>query len=379
MGLNWHAVDNFGEFRWKSSFTLNAIPDLEKAISEDNYGAFRINATLAGITWRRICDPHSVYYLYTRKNAGKILRALLEIGKEDRTEFNAAELLYNMFFKPNTAFEDIIRGFAKYPVLEYKERVEMIRDAMEVTGFISRTYCNKHEKKLSGASIDKIHDLFEELFPGENLFPARFGTWTDERDGEVYGTVRIEDSEWIRMPLKYGMGPDGLISLEEFLAKENEIIPNGWHLPDHHLITSVRNHSYIPMGTPAEDRKLFDGTDRKTVAALLSKDAPWPLVKEDMNYIPGGQQPIRGSDEWNEQIGQSGLDFRPTYGTGDSRESTVMTIISKDDCGDTARQYFSLKNNEYYLFDEPECASDTNRYDTKVYERCCVLLCRDVK
>ena len=56
-----------------------------------------------------------------------------------------------------------------------------------------------------------------------------------------------------------------------------------------------------------------------------------------------------------------------------------MTIISKDDCGDTARQYFSLKNNEYYLFDEPECASDTNRYDTKVYERCCVLLCRDVK
>jgi hypothetical protein len=379
MGLNWHAVNNFGEFRWKSSFTLNPIHDLEKAISEDNYGAFRINASLAGITWHRVCDPHSVYYLYTIKSAGKILRALLGIGKEDRTEFNAAELLYNMFLQPNTAFEDIIRGFAKYPVLEYEERVEMLREAMDVTCFVSRTYCNEHNKKLSGASIDKIHDLFEELFPGKNLFPARFGTWTDERDGEVYGTVRIEDSEWIRMPLKYGMGPDGLISLEEFLAKENEIIPEGWHIPGCGDTISVRDHSYIPMDIPAEDRKLFDGTDRKTIAALLSKDSPWPLIKSDMNLVSGGQTPVRGSDKWNEQIGQSGLDFRPTYGTGDSRESTVMTIISKNNRGDTVRQYFSLEHNEYCPFDEPECARDPNRYDTKVYERCCVLLCRDVK
>ena len=75
MGLNWRDLNDFREFRWKSSFTQNAIPDLEKAISEDNYGAFRINAALAGITWHRICDPHSVYYLYTIKIAGKILRA----------------------------------------------------------------------------------------------------------------------------------------------------------------------------------------------------------------------------------------------------------------------------------------------------------------
>ena len=377
MRQKWGDLNNFKEFRWKSSFTLNPVPELEKAIGVDNYGAFRINATLAGIAWRRICDPHSVYYLYTIKHAGKILRALLEIGKEDRTEFNATELIYNVFLDPNTAFEDIIRGFAKYPVLEYEKRVEVIGSAMTVTDFVSKTYCNRHSKKLSGASIDKIHDLFEELFPGENLFPARFGTWTDERDGEVYGTVRIEDAEWIRRPLKYGMGPDGLISLEEFLAKENEIIPEGWRLPGHDL-TRVYVHSYIPMDTPTEDRKLFDGADRRTIAALLSKDSPWPLVKEEMSTI-SGQYPVRGSDEWNEQIGQSGLDFRPTYGTGDSRESTVMTLISKDNYDHTERQYFSLKCNEYCLFDEPRCARDPNRYDTKVYERCCVLLCRDVK
>ena len=168
MGLKWGDLNKFGEFRWKSSFTLNAIPELEKAIGVDNYGSFRINAALAGITWHRICDSHSVYYLYTIKQAGKILGKLLEIGKEDRTEFNAAELLYNVFLEPNSAFEDIIRGFAKYPVLEYEKRVEMIREAMTATNFVSKTYCNGHKMKLSGASLDKMHDLFEGLFPGEN-------------------------------------------------------------------------------------------------------------------------------------------------------------------------------------------------------------------
>lgn len=74
----------FGDYRAKYSFTRSSNGDLERYINEDNYGAFRINTALSGITWHRICDPHSIYYLYS-KTAGKILRALLKIGKEDRT------------------------------------------------------------------------------------------------------------------------------------------------------------------------------------------------------------------------------------------------------------------------------------------------------
>ena len=80
----------------------------------------------------------------------------------------------------------------------------------------------------------------------------------------------------------------------------------------------------------------------------------------------------------NEQVGQNGFDFKPTYGTGDSRESTVMTIVANYH-GKLERRCFRLFN-DYNLWREPECSrdNDPDRYDACVYERCCVLLCREI-
>ena len=363
--------DFYREYRWKSSFTQSVNTDLEKAIAEDNHGAFRIQIMKLNIPWRRVCESHSVYYLYSIKRAGKILHGLLKRGKEDRTEFNAWELLWNVLKEPNTAFEEVIRGFAEYPCLTHDEKAEMLRDAILVTGFLELVY-NGNER--SAEEIDKIHDLFEELFPGKNLFPERFGTWTDPRNGEVYGTVRLLNRVWLRTPLKYGMESDGLISEEAFRDVAKEIVPDGWRVP------GDGDTAYIcanPVSEIGDDGKItLFGSQESSKATCLAKDAPWPLLASDFAYV--GDDSKKGGDAWNREIGMSGLDLRPTYGTGDSRESTVITFMFQSSRGEFRRMAWSLAGSRnYYPFYAPACREFPDRYDAKVYERACVLLCKD--
>jgi uncharacterized protein (TIGR02145 family) len=365
---------DFTDFRYKGGYTRVRNEALEKAICEDNYGAFRIQLMKQDMMWHRICDPHQVSYLYD-KHAGKILRMLLKIGKEDRTKFDAWTLLWNTLRNPNEAFGEIIRGFAEYPCLNNDEKADMLAAAVQTTYFLDKTYgLSNHGWRRSTIEIDKIHDLFEELFPGKNPLPERFGTWTDTRDGQVYGTVRIRRLEWLRMPLKFGMDEDGLISEEAFQQKAAEIIPDGWRVPCDDDLYGV----FVQTVSDPDADTMFGGMSASK-ACSLAKDAPWPLIANDMAYPCTDDE--QGSDKWNREIGISGLDLRPTYGTGDSRESTVTTFITFRGHGRYERRAFSLQRCSRYpgceSYYEPECRKYPNRYDAKVYERACVLLCRE--
>lgn len=264
-------------------------------------------------------------------------------------------------------FENIVRGFAAYPFLEHDEKVNMLKAAIVFTNFVNNAFACR-----GTVSLIRIRDFFEELFPGENLFPARFGKWTDTRDGETYKTIRIRDTEWLCAPLKYGMGPDGLISLDEFKKNGKTILPDGWRLPTEYNVDCLWNERLIPED--ASDTSIFCDEDT-AYCALLAKDSFWPITEEDMTDYDDTEY---GSEEWNRQIGVAGTDFRPTYGTGDSRESTVMTILCTGINGERGigRLAFSLYDHGFM---EPECVDKPWRYDAKVYERCCLLLCRDVK
>lgn len=364
----------FRSYRSKYSFTRSSKGNLEKYINEDNYGAFRINTALSGITWHRICDPHSIYYLYS-KSAGKILRALLKIGKEDRTVFPVWTLLYNTLMDPNTAFEEIIRGFAECPAIDRDAKLQMLKDGMEYTQFVNKAFGCGEPFDIGGYTQEKLHNLFEELFPGEGLFPHRFGTWTDERDGTVYGTVRCRNLEWLRMPLKYGMDSDGLISIGDFKDRAESILPSGgWSVPSDRELDSIR----ILQNVPRDPNVLF-GSEEYGKAPFLSKEGCWPILPCDYASRNSAEDGYNsGSRIWNEQVGQNGFDFKPTYGTGDSRESTVMTIIANYH-GKLERRCFRLFN-DYNLWREPECSrdNDPDRYDARVYERTCILLCREI-
>ncbi len=369
-----HPVD-FSDFRYKSGYTRVRNEELETAISEDSYGAFRIQIMKQDIMWHRICDPHQVCYLYD-KCAGSILRMLLKTGKEDRTKFDAWTLLWNAFNAPNRVFEEIVRGFAEYPCMDADSKADMLAAAVQVTNFMEKTYgTSTYGWRRSPIELDNIHDLFEELFPGKNPFPERFGTWTDARDGQVYGTVRIRGLEWLRAPLKFGMGEDGLISEEQFREKASEIIPEGWRIPNDDDMYGV----FVQTVTDPDNNVMFYDM-RATKAASLATDAPWPLIANDMGYPNTDDE--QGSDKWNREIGISGLDLRPTYGTGDSRESTVTTFMFREH-GRYERRAFSLYRSNRYpgneSYFEPECREYPNRYDAKVYERVCVLLCRDAE
>jgi hypothetical protein len=364
---------DFGNYRSKYSFNRGKDDDLEKAINEDNYGVFRVKASLAGITWHRICDPHSIYYLYT-KRAGKILRELLKIGKEDRTVFPVWTLLYNTLTNPHTAFEEIIRGFAECSAIDRDAKLQMLKDCMEYTEFVNRAFGIGGAFDIGGYTQEKLYHLFEELFPGEGLFPHRFGTWTDDRDGTVYGTVRCRSLEWLRMPLKFGMDSDGLISIGDFQVRSESILPSGWHVPSDSELDSLR----ILQNVPRDPNVLF-GAEEYGKAPFLSKDGCWPILPGDYACRNRGEDGYkRGSLIWNEQVGQNGFDFKPTYGTGDSRESTVMTTIVNYN-GRYERRCFRLFT-DYNLFREPECSrqNDPDRYDACVYERTCIMLCREI-
>ena len=357
---------NFSDFRHKGSFTKIRNAEIENAINNDCYGAFRIACTLYGLTWRKICDLHSINYLID-KNASKILRSLIELGKEDKTTLDVWSILCHILKEEDANFENVVRGFAAYPLLEHNEKVEMLKAAMVRTDFVDTVF-----ESCGTVNLIRIHDFFEELFPGENLFPARFGNWTDTRDGETYKTIRIQNTtEWLCAPLKYGMGPDGLISLDEFKKNAKTILPDGWRLPTEEDADVLGNERLLPYD--AGDTSIFCNEDT-SYCALLAKDSFWPItewdtIDEDVKY---------GSEEWNRQFGVTGTDFRPTYGTGDSRESTVMTILCTDIDGKrgVGRLAFSLYTRG---FEEPECVDKPWRYNAKVYERCCILLCRDIK
>lgn len=357
---------NFSDFRRKSSFTKNRNSEIEKAIDNDCYGAFRIACALDGLTWNKICDLRSIDYLL-RENASKIVGKLIEVGKEDKTTIDVWSILCRVLEKKGANFENVVRGFAAYPFLEHNEKVEMLKAAMFRTQFVREAF-----EDCGTVNLIRIRDFFEELFPGENLFPARFGNWTDTRDGEIYKTIRLRDTEWLCAPLKYGMGPDGLISLDEFKKNRNTILPDGWRLPTEDDVGCLENERLVPGD--ADDTSIFcpEGIAH---CALVAKDSFWPITEDDMTDEDFAEY---GSEEWNRQIGMTGTDFRPTYGTGDSRESTVMTILCTGINGNrgVGRLAFSLYNHG---FEEPECVNKPWRYDAKVYERCCLLLCRDSK
>lgn len=322
---------------------------------------------LDGITWNKICDLRSINYLL-HENANKIVRKLIEVGKEDKTKIDVWSILCCVLERKGANFENVVRGFAAYPFLEHEEKVEMLKAAMFRTEFVDDAFDSCGTVKLI-----RLRDFFEELFPGENLFPARFGNWTDTRDGETYKTIRLRNVEWLCAPLKYGMGPDGLISLDEFKKNRKTILPDGWRLPTGDDADCLGNERLVPED--AGDTSIFCNEDT-AYCALLAKDSFWPITEEDMTDYEGVEY---GSEEWNHRIGMTGTDFRPTYGTGDSRESTVMTIL----CTGTTFGERGVRRLAFSLyscgFEEPECANKPWRYDAKVYERCCLLLCRDIK
>ncbi|MDR3000574.1 MAG: hypothetical protein LBU89_04845 [Fibromonadaceae bacterium] len=72
----------------------------------------------------------------------------------------------------------------------------------------------------------------------EKTFPIKYSTFTDERDGRIYRTVRINKLEWMDEDLKYYYkGSDKPI--DEFGRRYTYhmtqlVMPSGWRLPKLH-------------------------------------------------------------------------------------------------------------------------------------------------
>ena len=359
---------------YRQKFCGKSTPELEKTINNDNYGAFRIQCTLTDIPWRTIVNERSLRYLFER-GAYKILAGLIRSGKEGRTTIDAERIVANTIVE--FAEQHIGVDELEAVLTVFKEKnpsaARIVKKICRQIGFENFIYGNPMgwitpnyytdpaKSTMSHSSngydfitIDDTVKGFESLFPGEDVIPKRIGSWTDERDGEVYRTVRVQNVEWLATSLKYGMDEDGFISQEDFNDRFESIIPNGWRLPTHEEASRI-----WPM-------KVTRWGGALSTAVLLDKNAGWIVNSSDFAIREVSRE---------EEIGASGFALRPTH-VGKNRMSTVCTFfisspaLIKNPNG-IDRRCFNLAG------DEPE-RLDGRWKEENIHGRTCVLLCRTV-
>lgn len=201
----------------------NSVPDsVGKEIGDDNFGGFMIQCMAHDITWKKIVDKYTAG-LYKDAAYG-ILLGLVKKKKEGRTTFDMETLMYNIFFDGYTdddTFHDFLLVFRD----QYGATKEKVAELIKETRFVDRTYGTYFDEidtnHLYGPSV---YDVFEDVFPGANLFPKPTGSWTDPLDGKTYETCRWRDKEFIRAPV-------GEMMIIKDIINNPDCIPDGWRLP----------------------------------------------------------------------------------------------------------------------------------------------------
>lgn len=202
---------------------VDSIPDAVYTAIENNiYGEFVIQCNLCGITWKNIVYYYTAF-LY-KKGAYSILLGLAKKKKEGRTTFCMENLMYNIFFDgdiDDERFHEFLLVFRD----KYGATKEKVAELIKETRFVDRTYGTYFDEidanLLYGPSV---YDVFEDVFPGANLFPKPTGSWTDPRDGKTYETCRWRDKEFIRTPV-------GEMMIIKDIINNPDCIPDGWRLP----------------------------------------------------------------------------------------------------------------------------------------------------
>lgn len=332
---------------------MRSTTEMEKAIREDNFGGFMIQCTLASITWNWIVGDSSLEYIFSHK-AARIIAGILRRGKIEKKKPPVENILMDVFsnfvnsrvdFK---RFELIVTAVAE----SYPNALDMIKNVLNNINFNDCIYKDVSFVGGNFLYVDKTIELFNRLFPNENLVPSRQGTWTDNRDGEVYDTARLMNLEWISTPLKYGMDEDGMITLDNFQKNCKKIIPNGWRLPTEEDAAKIWpvTCSYCSFST----------------AAVIDKDSGWNISPADFGMLLPNE----------EELGSSGLKIKPTH-VGGGRLNTLCSFFVQ---GEKVPEQRCLR-----LCDDGPVKTDVvrkefrNTIDTELmFYKSCVLLCRDV-
>lgn len=334
--------------------STKSTTEIEKAIRENNFGAFMIQCTLAGITWNWIVGDSSLEYIFSHK-ASRIIAGILRRGKIEKKKPPVENILMDVF----SNFLECRMDFERFELIvtaaaeSYPDALDMIKNVLDRVEFNASICSNVGFICGNFLYVDKTIELFNRLFPNENLVPGRRGTWTDERDGEVYDTARLMNLEWISIPLKYGMDEDGKITLDDFQKNCKKIIPNGWRLP-----------------TEEDAAKIWPVTCSFcscSTAVVLDKDSGWKISPADFGMI---QVPNE------EELGSSGLKIKPTH-VGGGRLNTLCSFFIQ---GEKVPERRCLR-----LCDDGPVKTDVirkefrNTIDTELmFYKSCVLLCRDV-
>lgn len=201
------------------------------AIGENNYGAFRIQCTCAGIQWKSIVSKKYCSILH-EMGAYEIFLALAKEKKpvDSTVEFDIVTLVYNLLFwglAPINKLEEFLKLF----VNEYGHSTDELAEIIKDTEFVQRTYGGEIVNfcLYNTYRPADIYEMFEHLFPGRGLFPNPIGQWMDPRDGKTYETVRFRDAEFVKMPVG---GQFTQKEIEELLETQSDkILPEGWRFP----------------------------------------------------------------------------------------------------------------------------------------------------
>ena len=372
----------YGMNGYREKYIAGSTPELENIIKNNkSYGEFMINAALLGITWGRIVSNRSINYFFQRK-AFQILGGLLSVSGKSKEKKKVpvddiiASALY-WFGEDRMNLEGLkflLKAYAEsgieYPEKRLSRIVTKIGfenflygssvDFMTISGkktekgdnaFFDHYKCHGYEFK----TIDDLVETFETLFPNGNIVSKRLNTWTDDRDGNTYRTVRIKDTEWLATPIKFGMDEDGMIDRVEGYDRLKDIIPYGWRLPSFDEAVDL-----WPM-------KLNRWGGCLSTAALIDKNSGWKTNSSDFAMMDGTR---------DEELGASGFAIPATH-VGETRRDTVCTFFLVRE-GKVEPRYLSLLTTEYPHRVDIFGSKLTKEDHEKIFSRACVLLCRTV-
>lgn len=371
---------NMGDYREK--YTAKSTHELEYIIKNNkSYGEFMINATLLGIPWGRIVSDRSINYFFQCK-AFNILGGLLSVSGKSKEKKKVpvddiiASALY-MFGEDRLGLEGLkllLKAYAESGVKNPEKRLSRIVTKIGFENFLYGssvdflTISGKKNEKGGNAlfnhyechgyefrTIDDLVETFETLFPNGNIVSKRLNTWTDDRDGNIYKTVRVKDTEWLATPIKFGMDEDGTIDRIEGYDHLKDIIPRGWRLPTFNEVVDV-----WPM-------KLNRWGGYLSTAAIIDKNSGWKTNSSDFAMMDGTR---------DEELGASGFAIPATH-VGQSRRDTVCTFFLVID-GKIEPSYLSLLTTEHPRRLDTLDPNLTKEDHEKIFSRACVLLCRTV-